>query len=53
MTRIERIIGKEDARQLHEDLNALLDEKPTYTEVEDLLLSYGLEMDYLTDLLCL
>ena len=48
---IEVILGA-DAQCLREDFNALImDENANYGNVEDLLLSYGLEMDYLDQLM--
>lgn len=48
---IESIIGA-DAQCLREDFNALImDPSCNYGDVEDLLLSYGLEMDYFDQLM--
>ena len=52
MERIEKVIGKEDARNLRKDFNeAIMSEGTNYGDIEDLLLGYGLEMDYLEQLL--
>ena len=49
---IESIIGKEDARNLRSDFNDLLMSKgANYGDIEELLLGYGLEMDYVEQLL--
>lgn len=49
---IESIIGKEDARNLHSEFNdLLLSEGANYDDVEELLLGYGLEMDFIEQLL--
>lgn len=48
---IEAILGA-DAQCLREDFNAIImDENANYGDVEDLLLSYGLEMDYVDQLM--
>ena len=47
MSNVQEIIGKEETRELRGELNDLLaTEGCDYEQVEDLLLSYGLEMDY-------
>lgn len=49
---IESIIGKEDARNLRSEFNdLLLSEGANYDDVEELLLGYGLEMDFIEQLL--
>lgn len=53
MNEVEEIIGKAETRELKGELNDLLNTETTYDEVEDLLLGYGLEMDYLERLICL
>ena len=45
------ILPREDIRCLREELDAILCDGADYEEVEDLLLDYGLEMDYLFDLI--
>ena len=51
MSNVIDIIGESETKQLKGELNDLLSTETTYDEVEDLLLSYGLEMDYLEQLL--
>lgn len=52
MERIENIIGKEDARNLRKDFNeAIMSEGTNYGDIEELLLEYGLEMDFIEQLL--
>lgn len=55
MLPIEDILSKEDLRNLREDLDELLNDQECfgdlYGEVEELLLSYGLEMDYIDQLI--
>ena len=51
MSSVIDIIGESDTKQLKGELNDLLSTETTYDEVEDLLLSHGLEMDYLEQLL--
>lgn len=52
MERIENIIGKEDARNLRKDFNeAIMSEGTSYGDIEELLLGYGLEMDFIEQLL--
>ena len=51
MSNVIDIIGESETKELKGELNALLSTNPTYEEVEDLMLSYGLEMDYLEQLL--
>lgn len=52
MSNVTDIIGKEETQELRGELNELLcTEGCDYEQVEDLLLGYGLEMDYLEQLL--
>ena len=51
MERINNIIGDELTEVLHDEFNELLEFGADYEDVEDLMLSYGLEMDYLEELL--
>lgn len=51
MSNVIDIIGKAETKELKCELNDLLSTATNYDEVEDLLLSYGLEMDYLEQLL--
>lgn len=51
MKKIEDILGKEEAKCLRDDFNEILMGDCNYGEVEELLLGYGLEMDYLEQLL--
>ena len=51
MTRIEDILCEEEIAALKEDLNDLITSGGSFMEIEDLLLDYGLEMDYLEDLI--
>jgi len=54
MEEIENIIGKQNARGLQAEFEELMDtEGTTYDDIEELLLDYGLEMDYVMDLLCM
>ncbi len=47
MERIEEIIGKEETRELKQEFSDLMhSDNVTYEDVEELLLGYGLEMDY-------
>lgn len=49
---ISSVIGKREADNLRSDFNDLLNtEGCNYGDVEELLLGYGLEMDYLEQLL--
>lgn len=49
---ISSVIGEREAKNLRKDFNDLLNtEDVNYGDVEDLLLGYGLEMDYF-DQLC-
>lgn len=51
MTNVKDIIGEAETKELKGELNDLLNTETNYDEVEDLMLSYGLEMDYLEQLL--
>lgn len=51
MSNVIDIIGEAETKELKGELNDLLNTETTYDEVEDLMLSYGLEMDYLEQLL--
>ena len=49
---ISSVIGEREANNLRRDFNDLLStEGANYGDVEELLLGYGLEMDYLEQLL--
>lgn len=48
---IQEIIGKEEANELKQEFENLIDSGANYGEVEDLMLSYGLEMDYILELM--
>ena len=50
---IENVIGTEEAEELRKEFNELLygEEVPIMAEFEDLLLDYGLEMDYFDQLM--
>jgi hypothetical protein len=51
-TAISDIIGNEGEKDLRKDFNdAILSEGTTIGDIEDLLLGYGLELDYLESLL--
>lgn len=53
MKHVEEIIGNEETRELKAEMNDMLSTgDATYEDMEDLLLGYGLEMDYLESLLC-
>lgn len=51
MDNIKDILGEEEFENLKADLDDLISNGGNFMEVEDLLLSYGLEMDYLEQLL--
>lgn len=56
MKQIEEIIGNEEASSLREEFESMIDGSSSspmdlYDNVEDLLMGYGLEMDYLEQLL--
>jgi hypothetical protein len=51
MSNVIDIIGESETKELKGELNDLLSTETNYEEVEDLMLSYGLEMDYLEQLL--
>lgn len=51
MSKVSDIIGYAETQSLKRELNDLLSTNTDYNEVEDLLLSYGLEMDYFFDLI--
>lgn len=52
MKNVEDIIGKEETRELKAEMNDMLSTgDATYEDMEDLLLGYGLEMDYFECLL--
>lgn len=52
MKAIEDIIGEREADNLREDFWEMLgNEDASYANVEDLLLGYGLEMDYVEQLM--
>ena len=51
MKAIEEIIGEREADNLRNDFSDLLDAGGNYGDVEELLLGYGLEMDYLEQLI--
>lgn len=54
MERIEEIIGKEETRELKQEFSDLMHaDNVTYEDLEDLLNGYGLEPDYIEDLLCI
>lgn len=53
MKEVQDIIGKEEARELKAEMNDMLSTgEATYEDIEDLFLSYGLEMDYFIDCVC-
>lgn len=51
MAHITDILTREEAQSLQEEFNELLCDGTSYEEVEELMLDYGLEMDYLFDLI--
>ena len=51
MSNVIDIIGESETKELKGELNDLLSTDTNYEEVEDLMLSYGIEMDYLEQLL--
>ena len=44
---IKQIIGKENATNLQQEFNELLDRNASYFEFDQLLADYGLEPDYI------
>lgn len=51
MEKIENIIGRDDAKDLRKDFQELLESDHfSYGAVEDLMLDFGLEMDYVEQL---
>jgi hypothetical protein len=51
MSNIEDIIGQDECDCLRDEFNGLMDQDCAYEDVEDLLLGYGLEMDYVEQLM--
>lgn len=52
LQQVEEIIGKDETRELKSELNDMLSTgDATIADIEDLLLGYGLEMDYFECLL--
>ena len=52
MSNIIDIIGETETKELKQEFSDLMHaDNVTYEDVEDLMLSYGLEMDYLEQLL--
>lgn len=51
MTQIEDIIGKEEAEELRNEAQDALLSGAGYDEIEDIMLGYGLEMDYIDQVL--
>lgn len=56
MKQIEEIIGNEETSNLRDEFESIIDGSSSspmdlYNNVEDLLMGYGLEMDYLEQLL--
>jgi hypothetical protein len=50
---IENVIGEREAQELRSDFNDVLMNGGSYGDVEDLLLGYGLETDYVEQLFCI
>lgn len=48
---VSEIIGREEANDLRMEVMDSISEGGSYEDVEDIMLGYGLEMDYLEDLL--
>lgn len=48
---VDEIIGKEGARNLQNEIFDALGDGAGYDDIEELMLDYGLEMDYIFDLL--
>ena len=51
MESIEKILGKEEAQNLRAEAQDALYSGANYDEIEDILLGYGLEMDYIDQIL--
>lgn len=52
MKAIEKVIGRDDAKDLRKSFNELLQSDHfSYGAVEDLMYDFGLEMDYVEQLL--
>ena len=51
MSNVIDIIGEAETKELKGELNDLLNTETNYDEVEDLMLSHGLEMDYFDQLI--
>lgn len=50
---ISEVIGNEMADELRQEAWEMLgDENMTYSDMEDMLMGYGLEMDYFDQLFC-
>lgn len=51
METVEKIIGKQEAQDLRDELNdALSTEDVCYEDIEDIMMGYGLEMDYFLEM---
>jgi|GEM_PF-2140171 len=50
-TQIEEIIGEDEAQELRYEAQDALMSGASYDEIEDILLGYGLEMDYIDQIL--
>lgn len=47
----KEIIGEEEFQNLKEDFMQELENDANYNDIEDLMLDYGLEMDYIFDVI--
>lgn len=47
----KQIIGEEEFENLKEDFMQELENGANYNDIEDLMLNYGLEMDYIFDVM--
>lgn len=47
----KQIIGEEEFQNLKEDFMQELENEANYNDIEDLMLDYGLEMDYIFDVI--
>lgn len=51
MQTVEEIIGNEEAQDLRDELNDVLStDDVTYDDIEEIMMGYGLEMDYFLEM---
>lgn len=51
MNPIQEIIGVEETQELRSNFNDMIDCGCDYDEIEDMMLDYGLKMDYIFNLI--